>query len=126
MASIMITEQDIKALKSYNTPLGKIANLAIVFVPIFLFITFILNLYLASRISLNAGYSFSALFMNWIKGVNVNAHYSGFFVAALERLGTAMLQLGFAIILAVLAYAYYKRKNTDKRILETLKQNNLL
>lgn len=126
MTDTMITEKDIKTLKSYDTPLGRIANLAIIFVPVFLFMTCMFNLYLASRTGLNAGYTFPTLFVNWIKGVNVNAHYSGFFVAALERLGTAMLQLGFAIILAILAYAYYKRKNTDKRILETLKQNNLL
>jgi hypothetical protein len=126
MTDTMITEQDIKTLKSYDTPLGKIANLAIIFAPIFLFMTCIFNLYLASRIGLNAGYPFPALLVNWIKGVNFNADYSGFFVAALERIGTAMLQLGFAITLTILAYAFYKRKNTDKRILETLNKNNLL
>ena len=117
----MITENDIKALTRHETRLGKIANWAVVVAPICLVLASILNLHLASRIGSNVGFDLIQLFQSWIEGIDLNKQYSGIVLKSMERLTTALLQIGFAVVLSILAYAYHKRRKMDVRILETLK-----
>jgi len=125
MTDNTISENDIKSLQSYETSLGKIANWAIILAPLFLMILCFFNLYLASRIGYNDGIDFLTLLQTWIKGVNVNDMYPGIMVLALDRIGTAVLQLGFSIIFAILAYAYHKRRKMDLRIIATLRNKGV-
>ena len=122
----MITDSDIKALRHYTTRSGKIANWMIVIAPIFLFVVGILNLYLAFKIGSNEGYSLWTLFQSWIEGINVNKQYSGLYLKAMERLGTALLQFGFSLILSIMVYGYHKTRRMNARILETLKHTGVL
>ena len=46
----MITEKDIEALKSYDTPLGKIVTIGVILVPLFLLALCLLNVLMASSI----------------------------------------------------------------------------
>ncbi len=126
MNNNMITEKDIKILKTYETPLGRITNWAVILFPFILGVGIFFNLYLASRIGNNAGYDLIHLTQTWVQGVEINNQYSGMFLAAIQRLETAILQLSFTVIFAILAYAYHKRRRMDLRILETLKNNGLL
>jgi len=122
----MITEKDVKVLKIYERPLGKITNWMVLLTPIFLILFSLFNLLQAVRIGSAAGYDFIILLQIWIKGVDVNSQYSGLFISAIHRLETAILSLSFAMMASILAYAYYKRRAMDLRIRETLKQNGLL
>lgn len=125
MTDNMITEKDIAFLKSYETVLGKIMNWAVILMPVFLFLLCGFNLYMASRISGNAGYDLGYLLQLWIRGVNPYAEYSGMLVVAMERLLAAALQVCFAIVFVILAYAYHKRRKMDYRILATLKSKGI-
>ena len=116
----MITEKDIKVLSRYQTRSGKIANWAIVIAPIFFLIVAFLNLYAASKIGSYEGFNLTQLFISWIEGIDVKAQYSGIDLKAMERLTTALLQIGFALIFSIFAYIYRNRKKMDERILETL------
>jgi len=120
----MVTENDIKTLSRYQTRSGKIMNWAMVIVPIFFFTMALLNLYVASKIGMSEGFDLSQLFRSWIGGIDVNAQYSGTFLAAMGRFTTALLHIGMTLILSVFAYAYYKRKKMDERILDTLRKIN--
>ena len=122
----MITDSDIKALRRYKTRSGKIANWMIVIAPIFLFVVGILNLYLASKIGSNEGYSLWALFQSWIEGINVNKQYSGLYLTAMERLETALLQFGLSLIFSITVYGHHKTRRMNARILETLKHSGVL
>ena len=122
----MITEKDIKALSRYQTRSGKIANWAIVIFPIFLLIVAFLNLYVASKIGSSEGFNLIQLFIGWIEGIDVKTQYSGIYFKAMERLTTALLQIGFALICSIFAYFYHNRKKMDERILESLKNSEEL
>lgn len=122
----MITEKDIKILNIYNTPVGKITDWVVILTPLFMTVFGLFNLFLGTRIGDNAGYDAISLLHAWIKSVDLNTQYSGLFIAAMERLTTAFLQIGFAVMTSILAYVYYKRRAMDLRILETLKQKGLL
>lgn len=122
----MITEKDIKVLNIYNTPVGKITDWVVILTPLVMILFGFFNLFLGTRIGDNAGYDVIPLLHAWIKSVDVNSQYSGVFIAAMERLTTAFLQIGLAVTTSLLAYVYYKRRAMDSRILETLKQKGLL
>ena len=118
----MITEKDLKALGSYQTRYGKIAYWAIVFVPFFFLIMALLNIYDASKIGTSIGIGMQELFKRWIEGIDIGTQYSGIFLAAMERLTTAMLHFGMAVILSFFALTYHKRRKMDERILEALRK----
>ncbi|MCJ7774216.1 MAG: hypothetical protein MUP22_13920 [Desulfobacterales bacterium] len=122
----MITEKDIKVLKIYETPLGKITDWVVILTPLFLTLFGLFNLLLGSKIGDNVGYDFISLLQSRIKGVDINSQYSGLFLAAMERLTTAFIQISFAFMTSILAYAYYKRRAMDLRILQTLVLRKLL
>jgi hypothetical protein len=119
----MITEKDLKTLSSYQTRSGKITSWAIVIAPIFFLIVAFFNLYAASKIGSYEGFNLTQLFKSWIEGIDVRVQYSGIYLKAMERLTTALLQIGFALILSLFAYSYNKRKKMDERILEALKNS---
>jgi hypothetical protein len=122
----MINQKDIKALKQYETLHGKIANWIFICAPILFFVVGILNLKLASIIGNKNGYTLNILFHDWIQGVDVNKQYSGIYLKAMERLTTALLQFGGAIILTAALYTNQILKKRNKRILDTLRHNGLI
>ena len=116
----MITDKDIKALSRYQSLSGKIVNWAILLAPIFLLIVAFLNLYAASKIGSYEGFNLTQLFISWLEGIDVEAQYSGMYLKAMERLMTALLQIGSALLFSIFAYSYRNRKKMDERILEAL------
>jgi len=121
----MITDKDIQVLRRHESRSGRIANSAVVIAPVFSVVMGALNLHLASRIGSIAGVDLVQLFQSWIEGVDVNSQYSGLYLKAMGRLTTAVLQFGFAIILAIIAYGYHTRRKMDARILGTLKRSGV-
>jgi hypothetical protein len=119
----MITEKDIKTLTQYQTPSGKIAYWLLMIAPIFVLVAAIINLHNASRIASYEGYNLMHLFKGWINGIDVKATYSGLYLKAMERLTTALMEIGYSLILSIFAYGYHKRKKMDERIIETLKNS---
>ena len=117
----MINQKDIKALKQHETLYGKIANWIFIGAPILFFVIGILNLKLASVIGSKNGYDLNMLFHDWIQGVDVNKQYSGIYLKAMERLTTALLQFGGALIFTVAVYANQILIKRNKRILDTLR-----
>ncbi len=86
----------------------------------------LLNLKLASDIGNKDGYNLSQLFQSWVQGVNVSKQYSGIYLKALERLTTALLQFGVAIILFVAVYTYQAIRKRNMRILEKLRHHGVI
>jgi hypothetical protein len=117
----MITEKDVKTLTQYQTPAGKIAYWLFMIAPIFFLGGGILNLYIASRIGSYEGYNLMNLFRDWINGIDVKATYSGLYLKAMERLTTALMEIGGSFIFLIFTYVHYQRKKMNERIIETLK-----
>ena len=122
----MITEKDRKDLSWHQTATGKIYSWCLFMIPFFILVMGVLNLELASRIGDRAGYNLGYLFQSWIAGVDVSTEYSGTYVKAMERLTTAVLQFGLTLVFSIAAYAHYRARKMNARILETLKQGGLL
>ena len=122
----MITEEDIRALKVHETRTGIIAHWALVIVPLFFLVTGVLNLWLALKTGGCAGLDLIHLFQNWGKGIEVGIQYPEPYLRAMQRLTTALLLIGGAIPLFILAYGNNKRRKLDARILATLKEAGII
>lgn len=124
----MITQKDIKVLELNETRIGKVSNWMLNLAPIFLTVICILNLMTANMIGRLEGYDLSGLLQSWMqdKDIEASAQYSGIYLKAMERVSTAMLQLGGAIVAAVLAYANQTMRKRNMRILETLRNSGVI
>ena len=122
----MITEKDIKTLKYHETRSGKITSIALIALPILLIIVGVLNLYIASRYGSNVKVDLFQLIQNWFEGIDVTKQYTGMYLKAMERLETAFLDFGLALILAPLSYGFHKIRKMYSRILKSLTNNGIL
>ena len=122
----MITEKDIRALRVHETPMGIIAHWALAIAPLFFLVMGVLNLWLASKMGGNAGLDLIHLFQNWGKGIEVGSQYPEPYLIAMQRLTNALLLIGGAIPLFILAYSNNKRRKLDARIVATLKEAGLI
>lgn len=52
----------------------------------------------------------------WIRGIDINATYSGVYLKALERMNLALVQFGFALCFLFGAYCLVKANARNRRI----------
>jgi len=119
----MITEKDIKMLRSSQSRNGKVSFWVLVTVTFVFLAAAILNLHIASKIGSFRGYSLIQLIQCWIIGVDSNAQYSGIYVAATQRLLLSFLQIILALMFSILTYGHCIRRKMDERILEALNKD---
>src|SRR2546425_804847 len=98
-----ITEKDIKALRMNSSKRWRIMRFILFFFGTALLIVVgVFNLYFCSRFSDLAGVSMRSVIRDWFAGVDTAAQYSGFYLKAVERWTTAILQFSAAGIITLL------------------------
>ena len=91
------------------------------FVPIFLLIMGILNLYAASKIGMLEGYDIAVLFKRWLAGINAAEEYSTIYLKATQRLETAILLFGGTLLAGIAVVSFRRARVRNRRITEILK-----
>lgn len=95
---MMITEKDINYLKKSQAPMMILAIRWIFPAVILLFVILgFLNIALAKKFAAADGLTFNTFIQYWINGIQLHDAYSGMYLKALERWGTALFQLGLAL-----------------------------
>ena len=117
----MITQKDIKILKLHETRMGKISHWMLILAPVFFLAMCLLNLKTASEIGNKIGYNLMNLLQSWIHGIDVNKQYSGIYLLSMERLSTALLQFGTALVMSVFILTNQILRKRNMRILKTLR-----
>ena len=84
----------------------------------------ILNLYTASKWGNIANLDNIDLVKMWFSGIDINSNYSGAFLKSLERLETAIMQLGFALVFGIVAYNAKIQRTAYSKIIEIFKNHN--
>ena len=125
MCETMITEKDLKELRSYQTRNGKIKFWSFI-AGSFIFLSIaLLNLCSASKIGSLQGFNLVQIFRCWGEGINLDAQYSGIFIAVRDRLTISFSQIAVAIMILIFAYDHSRRSKLSKRILAFLKSEGL-
>ncbi len=117
----MLNEKDRKALSSSLGKYGRMVEIVLILVPLFLVVSGFVNLYFASRFGSLDGHALSELLKDWATGVDAKAQYSGVYVKAIRRITLAFFSFGFSLVLAIQVYAYHISRQRHRRIVATLR-----
>jgi hypothetical protein len=113
-----------RSLSKYRGKKGHIFYFLLLFAPFFLFLMGILNLYTASKWGNTANLDNIDLVKMWFSGIDINSNYSGAVLKSLERLETAIMQFGFALVFGIVAYNAKIQRTAYSKIIELLKNHN--
>jgi hypothetical protein len=118
----MLSESDIRTLRSSDSTWGKTVDWVITILPVGLLVLANINLHLASKMASEAGESLAGVLHVWLRGVDGGVRYSGTFVMALDLFRSALMQLISALVLVVVAYSYGTSRRMTARIAGTLRE----
>jgi len=116
----MLTDKDIKALKGQSEFQFKIIQALFIFGIVLLFFGCYNNVSLAISYAGKVGLSFQDILAIWSDEVQLNRAYSGYEVESLNRINSALLSFGSALIISIQAYGIAVTRSRNKRILATI------
>lgn len=121
----MIEEHFRKSLTRYEGKKGVFLCVVSIFVPLFLVVMGVLNLWLAARIGGATEITLTDYAQLWLKEIEVGREYtySGVFLAGMHRFNTALLQFSLAIVLSPLVWSVWFQRKRDRAVVEALRKH---
>ena len=122
LEKVLITEQDIKALKGQSDLHFKLVQ-GLLISGIFLQLFFCYHsLSVAISYGKAMGLDFEAILAMWNAEPQLDRIYSGYEIQSLHRLTVAILNFGSAIIISIIVYGMIRTRSRNKRILEVIEK----
>ena len=118
----MLTEKDISYLQKSAGSQGQFVEKVLTVALVILVVVSMVNFQIASGIASEIGLSLADIFASWIEGYSPEMQYSGLTLLAIERFSTAIIELGFAIVMLVTLVVYKTTRKREKRIVAHLKE----
>ncbi len=113
-----MTPRDLKSLQSSRLKSFRyFAPTFLACVSAFNLVVGIINLRFSAVIAGFENATLRDIWDGWIRGIDINATYSGVYLKALERMNLGLVNLGFALCFLFLSYGFMKANARNRRIL---------